>query len=72
MLKSGPVAAELRSGNLRVALLMVSPPVFLGGLVFLKARDHLDEDAAKIFQAIITAMQEQQARDASRESANGN
>jgi MFS family permease len=51
-------------GNLRVALLLVSPPVFLGGLVFLKARDHLDEDAAKIFQAIITAMQEQQARDA--------
>jgi len=64
--------AGLFGGNLRVALLMVSPPVFLGGLVFLKARDHLDEDAAKIFQAIITAMQEQQARDASRESANGN
>ena len=64
--------AGLFGGNLRVALLMVSPPVFLGGLVFLKARDHLDEDAAKIFQAIITAMQEQQARDASRETANGN
>jgi MFS family permease len=51
--------------NFRTALLLVSPPVFLGGLVFLKARDHLDEDAAKIFQAILTAMQEQQARDSS-------
>jgi MFS family permease len=55
--------AGVFGGNLRVALLLVSPPVFLGGLVFLKARDHLDEDAAKIFQAIITAMQEQQARE---------
>jgi predicted MFS family arabinose efflux permease len=47
-------------GNLRTAFLIVSPPIFLGGLVFLKARDHLDEDAAKIFQAILEAMQEQQ------------
>jgi len=50
--------------NLRTAFILVSPPVFIGGLVLLKARDHLDEDAAKIFQAIITAMQEQQERDA--------
>ena len=50
--------------NLRTALIMISPPVFIGGLIFLKARDHLDEDAAKIFQAILTAMQEQQAREA--------
>jgi MFS family permease len=47
--------------NLRTALLLVSPPVLLGGLVFLKARDHLDEDAAKIFQAIVKAMQAEQA-----------
>jgi MFS transporter, Spinster family, sphingosine-1-phosphate transporter len=46
--------------NLRTALLLVSPPVLLGGVIFLKARDHLDEDAAKIFQAILTAMQQQQ------------
>jgi MFS family permease len=48
--------------NLRTALLLISPPVFVGGLVFLRARDHLDEDAAKIFQAILTAMEEQRAR----------
>ena len=50
--------------NLRTALLAVSPPVFLGALLLLRARDHLDDDAAKIFQAILTAMQEQQEREA--------
>jgi len=49
-------------GNLRTAFLIVSPPIFLGGLIFLKARDHLDEDAAKIFQAILEAMQAQEAQ----------
>jgi MFS family permease len=44
-------------GNFRTALLLVSPPVFIGGLVFLKARDHLEEDAAKIFAAILAAME---------------
>jgi MFS family permease len=49
--------------NFRTALLIVSPPVFLGGAIFLRARDHLDEDAAKIFTAILAAMQEQQERE---------
>ena len=53
------------TGDLRIALLVCSPPIFAGALVLLRARDHLDEDAARIFQAIVTAMQEQQARDAS-------
>jgi MFS family permease len=56
--------ADIFGDNLRTALLVVSPPVFLGGLIFLRAKDHMDEDAAKIFQAIMTAMQEQQAADA--------
>jgi MFS family permease len=50
--------------NMRTAFLLVSPPVFIGALILLRARDHLDEDAAKIFQAILTAMQEQQEREA--------
>ena len=50
--------------NLRTALLIVTPPVFIGSFLLLRARDHLDEDAAKIFQAIMTAMQEQQEREA--------
>jgi len=44
-------------GNFRTALLLVSPPVFIGGLVFLRARNHLEEDAAKIFAAILAAME---------------
>jgi MFS family permease len=56
--------ADIFGDNLRTALLVVSPPVFIGGLIFLQARNHMDEDAAKIFQAIMTAMQEQQAKDA--------
>jgi MFS family permease len=48
--------------NLRTAFLVVTPPVFVGGLFFLRARDHLDADANKIFEAILRAMQEQQAQ----------
>jgi MFS family permease len=51
------------TGDLRTAFLICSPPIFLGALVLLRARDHLDEDAARIFQAIVTAMQEQHARE---------
>ncbi|HVF73742.1 MAG TPA: MFS transporter [Acidimicrobiales bacterium] len=50
--------------NLRTAFLIVTPPVYLGGLMLLRARDHLDADAAKIFEAILKAMQEQQAEQA--------
>ena len=55
--------------NLRTAFLCVSPPIFIGGFVLLKARDHLDADAAKIFEAILKAMQEQQERDTAAQSA---
>lgn len=48
--------------NLRTAFLLCSPPVFVGGFVLLKARNHLDADAAKIFEAILRAMQEQEER----------
>src|SRR5438477_265354 len=48
------------TGDLRTAFLVCSPPIFAGALVLLRARDHLDEDAARIFQAILTAMQAQQ------------
>ena len=51
------------TGDLRTAFLVCSPPIFAGALVLLRARDHLDEDAARIFQAILTAMQEQQVRE---------
>lgn len=44
--------------NLRIAFLLVSPPVFLGAYVLYRARDHLDADAAKIFEAVVRAMQQ--------------
>lgn len=58
------ILSGLFDDNFRTAFLIVSPPVFIGAAILLKARDYLDEDAAKIFQAIVTAMQEQEARDA--------
>jgi MFS family permease len=61
--------ADIFDDNLRTALLVVSPPVFVGGLIFLRAKNHMDEDAAKIFQAIMTAMQEQQAKEAADAAA---
>ena len=48
--------------NLRIAFLIVSPLVFLGAYVFYRARDHLDADAAKIFEAVVQAMQQDQER----------
>lgn len=56
--------ADYFGDNFRTALIIVSPPVFIGAFILLKARDHLDADAAKIFEAIMKAMQEQQERDA--------
>jgi MFS family permease len=48
-------------GNFRTALLLVSIPVFAGALVFLRARDHFDRDAAKILEAVARALQGQQS-----------
>ncbi|MBW3667725.1 MAG: MFS transporter [Actinobacteria bacterium] len=63
---AAPIVVFALSGafddNLRTAFLLVSPPVFIGGFVLLKARNHLDADAAKIFEAILRAMQEQEER----------
>ena len=47
--------------NLRTALWIVTPPVYLGAFVLFKARNHLDEDAAKIFEAVMAAVQAEQA-----------
>ena len=47
--------------NLRTALLMVTPPVYVGAFVLYRARNHLDEDAAKIFAAIMSALEAEQA-----------
>lgn len=53
------VGALANVWDLRAAFLVVSPPVFLGAYVLFRARDHLDQDAARIFEAIVRAMQQQ-------------
>jgi MFS family permease len=50
--------------NLRVAFLVCSPTVFLGAAMLFRARKFLDEDMQKIFMAVMTAMQEEQQRQA--------
>jgi MFS family permease len=50
--------------NLRAALLIVTPPVYLGAYALFRARDHLDADAAKIFEAVMVAIQAEQAENA--------
>lgn len=50
--------------NLRTAFLLVTPAVFIGSIVLFHARKFLDDDMQKIFMAVMTAMQEEQARQA--------
>ncbi len=65
----GAAAAPLIVGaladvwNLRVAFLIASPPVYVGAYILFLARNHLDEDAMKIFQAVVRAMQASQSVD---------
>ena len=54
--------------NLRTAFLIVTPAVFVGSMVLFHARKFLDEDMQKIFMAVMTAMQEEQARQAAHDS----
>ncbi|MBA3654387.1 MAG: MFS transporter [Actinobacteria bacterium] len=56
--------SQIFDNNLRTAFLIVTPPVYLGAFILLRARDHLEADTAKIFEAILTAMQEQKDREA--------
>jgi MFS family permease len=56
--------SQIFDNNLRTAFLIVTPPVYLGAFILLRARDHLEKDTAKIFEAIMRAMQEQQEREA--------
>ncbi len=74
----GGAAAPLLVGaladvwNLRIAFLVITPPVYLGAWVLYRARDHLDADAARIFEAVMAAIQaehEQAAADAADAAA---
>jgi MFS family permease len=56
------VGALADAWNLRIALLLTTVPVWIGAYVLFRARDHLDADAAKIFEAVMRAVQEEQER----------
>ena len=49
----------------------MTPPVYLGAYALFRARDHLDADAAKIFEAVMAAIQAEQAEAAADEAARG-
>ena len=40
----------------------MSPPVHVGAWMLFRAREHLDADAMKIFEAVVRAMQLDEAR----------
>jgi MFS family permease len=48
--------------NLRTAFLIVTPFSFLGAAILFRARRFLDADMQKIMLAVLTALQEGQAR----------
>jgi MFS family permease len=52
--------------DLRIAFLICMPPIFLGALILLRARKHLDEDVAKVLMAVQRAYQEQMALEETR------
>ena len=58
-----PVAVSFFSqhfGNdLRTAFLITTPPVYVGAFLLLAARKHIDQDAAKIFEKVLQAIQAQ-------------
>jgi MFS family permease len=47
--------------NLRAAFYIVMPPIYVGALILMRARKHLDEDVGKVLMAVQRAYMEQQA-----------
>jgi MFS family permease len=58
--------------NLRVAFVICMPPIFIGALILLRARRHLDDDVAKVLMAVQRAYQEQQALEEQRTAEEAN
>jgi MFS transporter, Spinster family, sphingosine-1-phosphate transporter len=47
--------------DLRAAFYIVMPPIYVGALILLRARKHLDEDVGKVLMAVQRAYMDQQA-----------
>jgi MFS family permease len=56
--------AEQFGNNFRTAFLILMPIAFLGAACLMLARRHIEVDAAKVFEAVVTAMAVQQAEEA--------
>jgi len=48
-----------------VAFLLILPIAYLGAGCLMLARTHIERDAARVFEAVVTAMAAQQAEEAS-------
>jgi hypothetical protein len=55
--------------NYRTAFLIILPIAYLGAACLMLARKHIEQDAAKVFEAVVTAMAENQAEEAAYAAA---
>ena len=69
-LVTSAIAAQF-GNNYRTAFLIILPVAFLGAGCLLLARRHIERDAAKVFEAVATAMAAQQAEEAARSPGSG-
>jgi MFS family permease len=56
------IAAQF-GNDYRTAFLLILPIAFLGAWCLMLARSHIEEDAAKVFEAVAQAIAAQQAQD---------
>ena len=63
--------AQQFGDNYRTAFLIILPIAFLGAGCLLLARRHIERDAAKVFEAVVTAMAAQQAEEEAPSSGSG-
>jgi hypothetical protein len=62
------VAAQF-DNNYRTAFLIVMPIAFVGAACLFLARRHIEQDTAKVFEAVVTAMAANQAEEAAYAAA---
>lgn len=55
--------------NYRTAFLIILPIAYVGAACLMLARTHIEEDAAKVFEAVVTAMAANQAEEAAYAAA---
>ena len=69
-LVTSAIAAQF-GGNYRTAFLIILPIAFLGAACLLLARTHIEQDAAKVFEAVVVAMAAQQAEEMAAAPSHG-